>query len=163
MKRQHPSGLFACLVSLLVAACGSPGTSAERHEGVGQAVWLRPTPLADQGTQLAPATEETRRLVGRRTSLPWQIVRVDGAELRLVADSADCAPFGAFAVAENGQTVTIAALAAPDPWSSTREICQMKLIKTQRTVRLRSPLATRRLMHAPVTADWDAAPARRAY
>ena len=83
------------------------------------------------------------------TSLPWNLVQVRDGQIVLWVQAGGCSrPVGA-QVTETTTTVTIAILSPPPPPKGTT--CTAQRVSVAATVTLRTPVSSRRLVHAPTT------------
>lgn len=116
-----------------LAGCGSddvPGT-AEPAAVASPAVASAPTPI----------------------SVPWRLAGVDGVLLEVRVAGGGCVSFQNLDVAETATTVTIKATALKETRPGT--FCSQEITTEQAPQSLDSPLGRRKLVHAPISPEWD--------
>ena len=123
--------LFAALAGL--AACGSDeaGTPA--------------APIASPARAETTATE--------LISVPWRLAGVEGVRLEIRVAGAGCVSFQNLDVTETATKVTIAAQAVKD--TSPGTFCSQEVTTEQAPQALDKPLGKRKLVHAPISEEWD--------
>lgn len=152
MKHLRPGVSHILLVAALLAlpACSQdapPSPTAPSHYA---------SPVEEQ---LQVDTAATEKLVQDRVSLPWKLEATHGRALSIRVESGGCAAFDRMRVREEGAQVLLAAVAdrrAPDASATPYvRVCHLQRVLNDVTVKLRSPLGQRHLVHAAVTPDWE--------
>jgi hypothetical protein len=164
MKKQLATVI---LVAAAVAGCGSsPSTQTVSPGGSGGSTVTptgSPDPLTSHAAapgagRLLPTTAPSPAAVGKRVSLPWQFVRLadGGKQVQISFQYGGCMTFNYAQVEQGTRAVEITL------WGTTsagqRTICPAFEAILRGTVTLDTPLASRQLLHGPVTSQRTLAP-----
>lgn len=109
---------------------------------------------SDDGGAAAPAVVASPAVSAPTPiSVPWRLAGVDGVLLEIRVAGAGCVSFQNLDVAETATTVTIKATALKETRPGT--FCSQEITTEQAPQALEKPLGKRKLVHAPISPEWD--------